>query len=53
MKDEWKKWFRRTAISIENAKQRKQDRDRLQQGGDNFRFVRWGGLADLPLWNKR
>jgi len=21
--------------------------------GDNFRFVRWGGLADLSLWRKR
>jgi hypothetical protein len=21
--------------------------------GDNFRFVRWGGLADLSLWSKR
>jgi len=40
----------RKTISIETAKQRKRERDRLQQGGDNFRFVRWGGLADLSLW---
>jgi hypothetical protein len=43
----------RKLISIDNAKQRKRERDRLQQGGDNFRFVRWGGLGDLPLWKKR
>ena len=43
----------RKLVSIDSAKQRKHERDRLQQGGDNFRFVRWGGLADLPLWTKR
>jgi hypothetical protein len=43
----------RKTISIESAKERKRERDRLQQGGDNFRFVRWGGLGDLSLWNKR
>jgi len=40
----------RKLINIEAAKQRKRERDRLQQGGDNFRFVRWGGLAELKLW---
>jgi hypothetical protein len=40
----------RKTISIDSAKQRKRGRDRLQHGGDNFRFVRWGGLGDLSLW---
>ena len=40
----------RKTISIDSAKQRKRERDRLEQGGDNFRFVRWGGLGDLSLW---
>ena len=40
----------RKTISIDSAKRRKRERDRLQQGGDNFRFVRWGGLGDLSLW---
>ena len=43
----------RKTISIEAAKQRKRERERLEQGGDNFRFVRWGGLGDLSLWSKR
>jgi hypothetical protein len=53
--DEWKKWLsrKRTALNIEQAKERKRLRNLFQQGGDNFRFVRWGGLADLPLWKKR
>ena len=32
---------------------RQRERIKLEQGGDNFRFVRWGGLADLSLWRKR
>jgi len=58
--DEWNKWRagRRSKMLIERSKKRVEDQRSwpplyLTRQGDNFRFVRWGGLQDLPLWTKR
>jgi hypothetical protein len=37
--------------NIWRAKQREQTA--VSYKGDNFRFVTWGGLADLKLWTAR
>jgi len=58
--DEWNKWraAQRTKMLIERSKQRLLARHAGQlmlvpRQGDNFRFVRWGGLAELSLWQNR
>ena len=64
--DEWNKWRagRRSKMLIERSKKRVANQawatiDRkigtqfVPRQGDNFRFVRWGGLAELSLWRKR
>ena len=64
--DEWNKWRagRRSKMLIERSKARVANQawatiDRkigtqfIPRQGDNFRFMRWGGLADLSLWRKR
>ena len=58
--DEWNKWRgqRRKQAGIKRSKERLFSRHSgavmlVPRQGDNFRFVRWGGLADLSLWSKR
>jgi hypothetical protein len=60
--DEWNKWRagRRSKLLIDRSRARVAKQNKRLAGepfvprqGDNFRFVRWGGLADLSLWNKR
>jgi hypothetical protein len=61
--DEWNKWRgqRRKLAGIERSKltvfaakvRAAKPYAFVPRQGDNFRFVRWGGLADLPLWSKR
>jgi len=47
-------------ITLRNLEQKHRDRCVekcahlfVPRQGDNFRFVRWGGLGDLSLWSKR
>ena len=60
--DEWNKWRagRRSKLLIDRSRARVAKQNKRLAGepfvprqGDNFRFVRWGGLGDLSLWSKR
>jgi hypothetical protein len=61
--DEWNKWrgqmrklrgIERSSLKVWNRKASLQAPDAfVPRQGDNFRFVRWGGLGELKLWKKR
>jgi hypothetical protein len=40
-------------VAYEVTLERKQEVEREVEQGGNFRFVVWGGLADLRLWVPR
>ena len=49
---DWQEWLEKR-IGGAPEPQWGMEKDKIERGGDNFRFVAWGDVTEMKLWEKR